>query len=178
MKSIKHVALAAFMTLSAFCAVLYSSCSKDACKDVVCQNGGTCADGNCTCATGYEGTRCETVARLKYVNTYVGNGTDNATPSNSYTGFRAVVTATGTDVTKLQLVLQDNTTTPVVALPITLTTFTATNSTFTITSTSASGYTYTGSGTISATVVSLTLVETANVGGGVITYNFPTMTKL
>ncbi len=82
MKSVKHIALSAFLTISAFGAVLYTSCNKDACKDVVCQNGGTCADGKCTCTTGYEGTNCETKSRDKFVGTYTGSeictiGTDN-----------------------------------------------------------------------------------------------------
>src|SRR4051812_28730932 len=73
MKSIKHIALGALLTISAFCAVLYTSCNKDKCKDVTCQNGGTCSDGNCTCVTGYEGTNCETKSRDKFVGTYAGS---------------------------------------------------------------------------------------------------------
>ncbi|NCG30359.1 MAG: hypothetical protein GWP27_07820 [Bacteroidetes bacterium] len=34
-----------------------SSCND--CKDVVCDNGGTCDDGICLCRTGYSGTNCE-----------------------------------------------------------------------------------------------------------------------
>jgi hypothetical protein len=84
MKSIKHIALTVVLTVSAFCAVLYTSCSKDACKGVTCQNGGTCSGGNCTCTTGYEGTNCETLSRDKFVGTYTGSeicsiGTDNYT---------------------------------------------------------------------------------------------------
>ncbi|MFI4963030.1 MAG: hypothetical protein ACHP6H_04135 [Legionellales bacterium] len=83
MKSIKLVALSAFLTIGTFCAVLYnSSCTKDKCKDVTCQHGGTCSGGNCTCTTGYEGTNCETKSRDKFVGTYTGSeictvGTDN-----------------------------------------------------------------------------------------------------
>lgn len=72
MKSIKNIALGTILTFSAFGAVLYTSCSKDECKDVVCQNGGTCSEGNCTCPTGYEGTNCETKSRDKFVGTYTG----------------------------------------------------------------------------------------------------------
>jgi len=35
----------------------FSSCSK--CKDVTCNNGGTCEDGICACLTGFSGTNCE-----------------------------------------------------------------------------------------------------------------------
>lgn len=84
MKSIKYIALSAFLTISAFCAVLYTSCSKDACKGVTCLHSGTCSGGNCTCPTGYEGTTCQTLSRDKFVGTYPGSeictvGTDNYT---------------------------------------------------------------------------------------------------
>lgn len=82
MKSIKQIVLGAFLFVSSACAVLYTSCTKDKCKDVTCQNGGTCSDGKCTCPTGYEGTNCETLSRAKFIGTYVGSeicatGTDN-----------------------------------------------------------------------------------------------------
>jgi hypothetical protein len=67
MKSFKQIALSAFLTISAFGAVVYTSCNKDECKDVVCQNGGTCSEGKCTCPTGYDGTNCETKSRDKFV---------------------------------------------------------------------------------------------------------------
>jgi hypothetical protein len=62
MRAIKQIALSAILTLSAFCAVLYTSCSKDACKGVTCYNAGTCSGGTCTCPTGYEGANCQTLA--------------------------------------------------------------------------------------------------------------------
>lgn len=34
-----------------------ASCNK--CKDVVCENGGTCEDGLCQCLNGFSGTNCE-----------------------------------------------------------------------------------------------------------------------
>ncbi len=82
MKSIKHIMMAAFVTLGVFSAVLYTSCGKDACKDVTCKNGGTCSGGNCTCPTGYEGTDCGTLSRAKFVGVYPGTesctiGTDS-----------------------------------------------------------------------------------------------------
>ena len=73
MKSLKHIALGSFLALSTFGVTLYSSCSKDKCKDVVCQNGGTCNEGTCTCATGYEGTNCETEVRKKVIATWTAS---------------------------------------------------------------------------------------------------------
>ena len=111
MKSIKQIALGALLTISAFCAVLYTSCSKDACKDVTCSNGGTCSGGNCTCPVGYIGTNCQTRA-------FIGSwsGSDACSAGGPYTvtltlanssdsskvlitnpgGFGASVTITGT----------------------------------------------------------------------------------
>lgn len=82
MKSIKRIALSAMLTIGAFAAVTYTACNKDECKDVVCQNGGTCSGGNCTCPTGFEGDRCQTLSREKVLGTYLGTeictvGTDN-----------------------------------------------------------------------------------------------------
>jgi hypothetical protein len=37
----------------------FASCGKDECKDVVCQNGGTCEDGVCNCVNKFHGERCE-----------------------------------------------------------------------------------------------------------------------
>lgn len=35
------------------------SCTPDPCKDVNCQNGGTCIEGECACPAGYTGDNCE-----------------------------------------------------------------------------------------------------------------------
>ena len=53
------VLLTAFVTLAAFATVIYSSCKKDPCSGVTCQNGGACNGGSCTCLSGYSGSRCE-----------------------------------------------------------------------------------------------------------------------
>lgn len=180
MKSFKHIALTALLTAGSFGAVLYTSCNKDACKDVVCQNSGTCSDGKCTCVTGYTGTNCETIYRAGYANTYKGNGTDNL--GGTYNNFKMIFAATGTDVTKMTLTIQDATSASagVPDLPIVLSNFSATSSTFTITSTSQTSggvtYTYTGSGTISGTTASMSLIETPSTGSA-ITYTFNNFAK-
>jgi len=98
MKSVKHIALSALLTVGAFGTVLYTACNKDECKDVVCQNGGTCSGGTCTCPTGYEGTNCETKSRDKFVGTY--NGTEICTiGTDNYT----ITLATNSDALKLTM---------------------------------------------------------------------------
>ena len=64
--SVKTIFLSGILTLSAFGAVVYTSCNKDKCMTIVCANRGVCNAGACTCASGYEGTNCETISRKKY----------------------------------------------------------------------------------------------------------------
>jgi hypothetical protein len=92
MKSIKYIALSAFVTISAFCAVLYTSCTKDACKGVTCQHGGTCSGGNCTCTTGYEGTNCEKEARAKFIKSWAATDV-NVTTTVPLAPYSAVIAA-------------------------------------------------------------------------------------
>jgi hypothetical protein len=95
--------LALFLALSTI--TLLSSCKKDdPCDDVVCLNGGTCNDGSCACATGFEGTTCGTEVRAKFVGVYNGNfscpgnnSTVNMTISNSAQGITSVVFSDGFD---------------------------------------------------------------------------------
>jgi hypothetical protein len=82
MKKIKFLAFAVMMVLSVASVTYFNSCKKDPCKDVVCNNGGTCVDGTCSCTTGYEGTNCETKSRDKFIGVFKGAetctvGTDN-----------------------------------------------------------------------------------------------------
>ena len=55
-------------------ATIFSAC--DPCKDVECQNSGTCVEGTCECATGYEGVNCETEMRTKFLGNYKVSGSD------------------------------------------------------------------------------------------------------
>jgi hypothetical protein len=59
MKRTRTVIATAIITLLTFGAIIYSSCTKDRCKNVACQNGGTCVNGYCSCPSGYEGDHCE-----------------------------------------------------------------------------------------------------------------------
>lgn len=48
-----------FFFLSCFFLFLLVSCRPDSCAKIICQNGGTCNEGNCKCADGYAGVNCE-----------------------------------------------------------------------------------------------------------------------
>jgi len=159
MKSLRLIALSAIVTLGSFSAILYSSCSKDACKGVTCLNNGTCSGGNCTCPSGIGGNSCETVYRTLYAYSYVGNGTDNF--GGTYTSNKLTFTTGSdtTDYTKMSMQWFDHAGASVVTLPITLSNNTSNGSNFSVVMTVVDTFTYTGTGTISGNTVSLSLTE-------------------
>jgi len=64
-----------------FSTVTFTSCKEDKCKATVCAYGGVCNDdGSCSCQTGYEGERCETITRNKFKGTW--RVTEDGTSSN------------------------------------------------------------------------------------------------
>jgi hypothetical protein len=69
MNQIKKVLLTVIATVGVFSAT-FMSCTPDPCKDVICNNGGSCLDGACQCASGFEGTNCQTLSRAKFIGTY------------------------------------------------------------------------------------------------------------
>lgn len=114
MKMMKNISLTALLSVALIGSVTFTSCNRDECKDVVCQNGGVCNedDGSCTCATGYEGALCTTKSFLGSWkgNDVCGSGNYNditikVDPSSTDSsrvivtnpgGFGSSVTATGT----------------------------------------------------------------------------------
>jgi hypothetical protein len=100
MKSIRNIAFSALLTLGAFTTITYTSCNKDECKDVVCQNGGTCnaETGACVCSVGYEGTNCETKSNAKFVGVWAVTETCGSATSDPY---QVTITADATDATKI-----------------------------------------------------------------------------
>lgn len=177
MNSFKNIILASVVTLGTFGTVLYTSCSKDACKGVTCNNGGTCSGGNCTCPTGTTDNSCSTIYRSSFNNTYVGTGTDNN--GGTYTNFRMVYStpSSATDFVTMNLTIEDATggSAGVPVLTLTLSNFSSSGANYTITSTTNAGYTYTGTGTISATSASMTLQEASSTG--TTTYTFSNFAK-
>jgi hypothetical protein len=72
MKRIKSVGITSLILLGAFSLITYSACTKDECDEVICQNGGTCAGGLCTCPVGYLGYQCEIESRALFLREWVG----------------------------------------------------------------------------------------------------------
>ncbi len=173
MKSIRNIAFSALLTIGAFTTVTYTSCNKDECKDVVCQNGGTCDEntGNCICTTGFTGTNCETQVRTKYFNTYKGNGTDNE--GNTYTGWSLKFYTVGTDALSIALDVLDDNNSPQLSFTAKLNT----NTTFTIDPKNSGLYSYTGNGTINETSATLTVNEKTLTGTTTTIYTFNNMIK-
>lgn len=69
MKKINTV-FAPLLSLCMLAAIIFTSCTKDNCKGVLCQNGGTCMQGSCQCPTGYYGNFCEQSTIVYVNNTY------------------------------------------------------------------------------------------------------------
>ncbi len=75
MKHIRFILLSSFVMLALIGVLSYTSCNKDKCHNVVCLHKGTCDGGICQCPVGYEGLRCETQSRDKFIFTYNGGDT-------------------------------------------------------------------------------------------------------
>jgi len=163
MKSIKHIALSIVLTLSVFGAVLYTSCSKSACKAVTCLNNGTCSGGTCVCPSGIGGNNCETVYRKIYSGNYKGFAT--------YTDTNHVVIRTDTNNSLTFLSYNDSNYTKMqmqwsrpgsvgAITRITLSNNTASGSSFSVEEFLIDSFIYTGSGSINANTVSINLIAT------------------
>lgn len=161
MKNLKTILMASFLTLGALTTMTFTSCNGDKCKDVVCNNGGTCgaSDGNCTCAVGFEGTNCDTESRTKVFGTYLLSGTDS--DGDTYTNINATVSTAAAGKTKFIFAV------PLAGLSLTCTMTGATS--FTIDQTVISGVTFTGSGTFIGTT--LTIVMNQNDATGTLVTN-------
>lgn len=86
MKNFKLILLSTFITIGVFSVVLISSCKKKpTCDGVVCINGGTCADGTCSCPPGYEGSRCETKKVADFSGQYIGGDICPVLGNQNYT---------------------------------------------------------------------------------------------
>ncbi len=81
---VKTIVLSALSALVVFTGLTYTSCNPDKCKAITCAYGGVCTDGECTCATGYEGNQCEKVTRDKFTGEWTVIEVGTQTGNNSY----------------------------------------------------------------------------------------------
>lgn len=132
--------------------MFFASCSEDKCKNVTCQNAGTCIDGACECASGYEGTNCETLWRTKFLYTWTMSGTDSdpGACQGVYSNIPVVISTPVGSTNNKQLKLDIN---GLFNLNATL----VSDKKFVIESLVSGAYTYSGEGTINGNTLSLTL---------------------
>jgi hypothetical protein len=78
-----------FATLCCFVAisgmVLLNSCVKDPCSELLCNNGGSCSEGFCTCPAGFEGATCEIKTASRFVGQWKGSVRCNNYPTEAQT---------------------------------------------------------------------------------------------
>lgn len=108
MKKISIVLSTVLITLGLFSVFTLESCKKKVtCSSIVCQNGGTCTAGKCSCPPGWMGDRCQEFDASLYMKTY--NATDNSStcglgPEN----YTSILTKAGGDtvvISKLSSIL-------------------------------------------------------------------------
>ena len=71
-------------------------------NNVNCLNGGTCVDGTCACASGYEGDSCQTLSSAKFVGSYEVDDVCSESGSNNYN-----VTITASSVNADQVLISN-----------------------------------------------------------------------
>ena len=105
---LRNILVTAFITTSIFSAITYTACTKDHCNNVACLNGGACDGGNCVCPTGYEGNRCQTYSRDKFVGNYNGADSCSVTGDNQYPIRMLAVAANPVEMTMMNFLGNPN----------------------------------------------------------------------
>lgn len=161
MKLLKQIALGTILALGTFSAVLYTSCTKEACKGVTCLNGGSCSGGICSCPTGVGGNNCESAYRKFYTNTYKGTSVENIGIGSTAITNNTLAFSFGSDTmyAKMKMVWTCPGR-PTVDMPIVLTTSSASGSNFTITATPVDSFSYSGTGSVNGTTASASIIKT------------------
>jgi hypothetical protein len=72
MNVLKTAVLSAALFFGLAGTVLMAGCEADACLDLKCQNGGSCAENYCRCPSGFEGAECEFRTADRFLGTFVG----------------------------------------------------------------------------------------------------------
>ena len=157
MKSTKQIVVMVVLAISAFCAILYGSCSKDSCKGVTCLNYGTCSGAMCTCPPGTGGNNCQTVYRKIDSGMYVGKGakdTGSVLPDSATMTFSPTQ---DTIFTNMQLSVTDSSNGIIFSnYAITITGTSSTGTTFSLAA-SYDTLTISGTGSVNGTTASMNL---------------------
>lgn len=170
MKALRHIIITLLLAALCFSTVTYMACKKNKCNNIVCQNGGSCNNGVCSCPSEYTGTLCEKGScvnvnclnggacvsgtcncangyegeRCELTNKYIGTYTavDSCSSSPKYYSVIISMNPTGTgDIIKITNI--GNITTYIYA------TLSSDQNSFTINATSYEGYHYQGGGNFS-----------------------------
>lgn len=169
MKLIKYIALSAFVTLGVFFTVIYSSCTKNECGAVLCQNDGTCMGGICKCVRGTDGVNCQNVYRKNYAGVYVGIPPDD--PISDTTNMLIMIqTDDTTNYNLMEVIWVDTSGTTRLQLPLELHHNAPGGSNFDITPTVKGITTYTGGGSINGKQVSMNIRQEDTSGAVKMTY--------
>ncbi len=158
MKSIKYITLGALTVLGIFCAILYSSCSKDECGAVTCLNKGECKGGVCKCTKGIFGANCEIIYRDRYKGTYKG-----LPPNEPYSDTTNLLifnpTADTTNYNTMDVIWVDTHGTAKLILPIELQEHFSGGSTFAVIPLTIGSVTFTGNGTVNGNMASMQIMQ-------------------
>ncbi len=104
MKPIRNILLTSLIATLALFSVIYTSCNKNKCHNVTCLNQGTCDGGYCVCPRGFEGNRCQTLSREKFIATYNGGDScHDATTPNHFTQYPVHLLSRLNDSTEMVL---------------------------------------------------------------------------
>ncbi len=162
MKNLKSLLMASFLTVGIFSTTLFVSCNGDKCKDVVCNNGGTCneSDGSCNCAVGYEGANCDTESRTKLFGSYLLSGTDS--DGGTYSNLISSIATSAAGKNKFIMNIGG-----VFILTCTM----SSSSSFTFDNAAIGGFTYSGNGSYVGSTVSMSLTETDGIDTVIYTLN-------
>lgn len=167
MKKLSILTAGILMVFSLAIVTFYTSCT-DPCKDVTCLNAGTCVDGTCNCASGYDGDDCGTEIRAKFKGSWSAGDGCSITGSNAY----VVNVSSGTSILEVKITNVWNAFANSVNATVNGNTISIPNQ-----EPDNDGYTVSGQGTISADGQSITWSYTISDGLGLSDVCTSTWTK-